>query len=567
MKTRLLILAFIICSFKINYAQTTITIYDANDSLDMYGCGVAPYVYTEFNILATTSGYNDYDTVLIKVLFGDGTYSTRPYVIGADGAIWGYGYATHTYLSSDVFDVTYVVTGPDGNADTLFHPAEVITNDSCDLIRARVYLDNNSNCIYDAGDSIVSNVRITLKNGISTYWYFPFIGGWNRIDAPLGYNFTVYADVSSIQNLGYTLTCPASGFINFNHNGPDTLYFAINCNSDFDLSAISSANNFKIGNSALIGTAVSNITCIPQSGTYTVTLDPNLSYVTAYTPPASIVGNIITWNFTNLGSTCYGTNYPSAYNMFYVNMDPFVQIGDTLCYTFSVAPTTGDFNPANNSVTMCYQVKSAWDPNYKDVSPHGQGISGAVLPGTEFTYTIGFQNTGNDTAKDVYLIDTLDANLDINTLEILFATHPMQFSIINGNVLRFQFDHIMLPDSNVNEMLSHGFVGYKIKHKQGIPNGTQIFNTAYIYFDQNPAVVTNTTLNTIDATLGIKENDLGLISLYPNPVNNFLTIKLINDQQREIIITDVLGKEVLHKEVLSKEVLIDVNKIPNGIYF
>jgi hypothetical protein len=55
-------------------------------------------------------------------------------------------------------------------------------------------------------------------------------------------------------------------------------------------------------------------------------------------------------------------------------------------------------------------------------------------------------------------------------------------------------------------MASNGFVCYTIQPKSTVTDNSKIENTAHIIFDQNPAVVTNTTLNT-------------LVSSFPFPVS------------------------------------------------
>ena len=73
-------------------------------------------------------------------------------------------------------------------------------------------------------------------------------------------------------------------------------------------------------------------------------------------------------------------------------------------------------------------------------------------------------------------------------------------NIINGTSVKFNFDGINLPDSNSNEPASHGWITYTIDQVPGLLVGTQIRNTAAIYFDYNAPVITNTTLNTIGRT-------------------------------------------------------------------
>ena len=155
----------------------------------------------------------------------------------------------------------------------------------------------------------------------------------------------------------------------------------------------------------------------------------------------------------------------------------------------SIMPTAGDYNLSNNSLTYCFPVVNALDPNAKEVYPMGNVDSGQWL-----TYTIRFQNTGNAPAQNIYIIDTLSPYIDASTFQLL-AYSALNLTQIFGNVVRFNFPNINLPDSASNEPASHGYVQFKVKLKAGAPSGVQVNNTAYIYFDLNPAVVTNTVSN------------------------------------------------------------------------
>ena len=75
----------------------------------------------------------------------------------------------------------------------------------------------------------------------------------------------------------------------------------------------------------------------------------------------------------------------------------------------------------------------------------------------------------------------------------------------------FTFDNILLPDSSVNEMASHGYVRYQIQHRDGLPEETYVQNTAGIYFDFNPPVITNTVENIL-----VSQYPLLLISTPPS---------------------------------------------------
>jgi hypothetical protein len=126
----------------------------------------------------------------------------------------------------------------------------------------------------------------------------------------------------------------------------------------------------------------------------------------------------------------------------------------------------------------------------------------------------------------------------------------------------------MLPDSTHDLEHSHGYVTYRIKPKVGITLGSQIKNTAYIYFDYNRPVVTNTTTNTIGITTGIREeNNNGLLKVYPNPANDKLIIRVNKNGNNDIVIADVIGRKVKQIKTSELQTEINVSDLKSGIYF
>ncbi len=151
----------------------------------------------------------------------------------------------------------------------------------------------------------------------------------------------------------------------------------------------------------------------------------------------------------------------------------------------------------SHSLSRTYGVFCAWDPNDKTVTPPGILTEHYTLMSDTLTYLIRFQNTGNDTAFNVVVLDTLNSNLNYQTFELLGNSHSMKTEIEKSGAIAFTMNNIMLPDSNSNEAASHGYIQYRILAKTGLPDETIAKNTAHIFFDFNPAVVTNTTLNTL----------------------------------------------------------------------
>lgn len=126
----------------------------------------------------------------------------------------------------------------------------------------------------------------------------------------------------------------------------------------------------------------------------------------------------------------------------------------------------------------------------------------------------------------------------------------------------------MLPDSTENEPGSHGSITFLIDHVANIAQPAPIENTAYIYFDSNPAVVTNTMLTTIDDLNSIFELSSNLeMEVYPNPATNELTIRTPESQEfSTLVVKDALGRSVLNQANHQVQSNLSISNLPDGIY-
>lgn len=223
---------------------------------------------------------------------------------------------------------------------------------------------------------------------------------------------------------------------------------------------------------------------------------------------------------------------------------------------------------------LCRVLIGSYDPNEKLVFPEGITDNHYIDNDVELNYQINFQNTGTDTAFTVVISDTLSDVHDITTLQNGVSSHPCTFTVFGEGILEWTFNNILLPDSNVNEPASHGFVTFTVKQKALTAGdyGTQILNEAGIYFDFNPPVITNTTdlmfwelpiIITHQPENILKEN---IVKIYPNPVTDILNIEsslLIT----ELNLIDITGKKVITETNIDKIIKIDVNKLNTGLYF
>lgn len=156
-------------------------------------------------------------------------------------------------------------------------------------------------------------------------------------------------------------------------------------------------------------------------------------------------------------------------------------------------------NDVLDQVSMdCKEAIGSFDPNDKTAEPKGYNAEHFIAQNTDLEYHIRFQNTGTDTAFTVVVRDTISEFLDISTIQQGTSSHPYRLEVIAGNVLKYTFDDILLPDSTTNESASHGFVKFKISQDSSLALGTLIYNSAAIYFDFNEPILTNETFHEIE---------------------------------------------------------------------
>ncbi|HNA40433.1 MAG TPA: hypothetical protein PLR84_13070, partial [Chitinophagales bacterium] len=130
----------------------------------------------------------------------------------------------------------------------------------------------------------------------------------------------------------------------------------------------------------------------------------------------------------------------------YPNEDTVVSIAIEACGndTFSIGYLT--LFPQDDDVPFvsidCQQNVSSFDPNEKTAYPSGLGDSAYILPNTAVEYTIHFQNKGTFAASSVTITDTLSNALDITTFQLISSSHALSYSIIDSNILLFNFNNI-----------------------------------------------------------------------------------------------------------------------------
>jgi len=493
----------------------------------------------------------------IKVWWGDSQVPDDSTILS--GNYGGYATMAHGYGLTGTYTIKMVLYDGNAKIDSLHI---TYSHAFCNSTIANFYLDVNGNCMKDSSDVLIyhpllvevdsNNVAIDTISTISGFYYNAY-GAQGDI-----YKFKIIAPPSGTQ-----ASCPADGIITTtlqNTNVTPVNQIGFNCVV---------GNNFDLSVDAVIPVTgvldqwgnvfVSNNYCTPENATVTLAVSPKYGSVSGVPTPTSIIGNTITWNLTNLS-----TNDPEPVKLYYMATG-VVMVNDTVQTHITVAPTTGDQDPTNNVIIVHDTVKGSCDPNLMEVSPEGH-----ILSGWGLKYRVEFENVGNDTAFNIYVLDTLPNELDANSLRIVSSTHKMYISKFNDgqhNIVKFDFPDIDLLDSSHHGECTGTFT-YTINSKTGLPDGTLIDHSAGIYFDANGVIQTNTVENIIGFPAGVEQvsND-DKVQVYPNPAVNELMIKADKELYSSCVITNSLGQVVMQHTLNSAETKLNVKVLPAGVYY
>ncbi|MCL9807377.1 T9SS type A sorting domain-containing protein [Flavobacterium amniphilum] len=294
------------------------------------------------------------------------------------------------------------------------------------------------------------------------------------------------------------------------------------------------------------------------SGTITFTKDSNVTVTNVSVSGTNPTATGFTYDFSNLMP---GETRNITVTML-VPTIPTVSLGQALTNTVSATVPVNDINPNNNAFALTQIIVGSYDPNDKAESHGGKILHSAFTANDYLTYTIQFENTGTYYAENVRINDVLDAGLDETSVKMVDASHGYDLKRI-GNNLSWSFDGIdLLPAGK-------GQVTFQIKPKPGYAIGDIIPNTASIYFDFNPAIVTNTFTTEFVNSLGNDEFTNGAFTLYPNPTNGIVNISLkdasVSVNSAEVM--DVSGKVLFKKTINNPNAVVDLTSLANGMYF
>lgn len=420
------------------------------------------------------------------------------------------------------------------------------------FIKVTYFLDDNENGIKDTDEIYLGIGAFTLQD--SLLFRNGFKDGVSLL-APAG-NYTISYEESGA--LGWFLTSPEEINVELDEDRPfAAVSFGLYTDESLlDVKTFICAAPFRCNTKVNYHMVALNQGYIKAAGTAWLKIDERLSDVQFVDEPDIVIdSNYVGWNYVL---------EPSQRQEFYYclmapGISDEVMLGDiykSVCWTLD-----DELDPfCLNEVLRC-----SYDPNDKLVNPDRPDSLGLLRD--EIVYTIRFQNTGNDYAEDVVVTDTISEFLDMSTFKLINTSHPKEFKIVtdrdNRHIINFTFDNIFLQDSTTNEPASHGFIMYTIRPKSEVEEWTEVNNTAHIYFDFNPPIVTNTTSTTLveefptDAALELK--DLGL-TIAPNPTSGKLFLDKSVDKVK---VFDLNGRLIAEHEQTKQ---INLNHLSEGTY-
>jgi uncharacterized repeat protein (TIGR01451 family) len=455
---------------------------------------------------------------------------------------------------------TFYVTNQWGCLSSASVTVTVIQCD--DTISGRVFYDTNNDGIQDPGETGAPNILVqadTLNmNAISQS------DGSYAMPVPQGHY------IISPANLPYVLTStPALHSVSFSSSGLcDSnrnfgLYMIPNVKDLWVSITASSAPRPGFANSFYL--IYGNHGSLSMNGSVKLLVDSLYSIIGSNPANTGVSGDTLIWNFTGLA--------PFSSDTIVVNilLPSSATIGTGLSSLALISPVAGDTLPSDNSFTLQETIVGSYDPNDKSVSPTGYITPEQVAEGISLDYTIRFQNTGNAAAINIRVIDSLSSNLDLSTFQMIYASHTYSVDFIAPGVVQWTFSNIMLPDSGSNPTGSHGFVHFRIDALNTLNMGDYIWNKAFIYFDFNPAIVTNSVVTPVIFDIGIDENpaETGDFRIYPNPATDHLKLEYQSSSASLFELLNLQGA-VVCKTSLPKgpaAISIPLPQLHSGMYF
>lgn len=442
-----------------------------------------------------------------------------------------------------------------GGNTLFFYKGWRLRLDSLREARGKVFLDLNSNGQRDGGEIGLNQfVLQSAKDGIlgATYNEGDFSILLSRSD-----------DALSVSNVpSHYVAFPSAVAIQGGTDNIAPVNFAIRPQGSVHDDAVSMTATaaFRAGYDNTLYVNVENVGTLPAEGQLKLRLDPLLTLLYATPPPNAQSGDTLIWDYTGLGLLREQTVR--------LDVNTAVVPPGTPVSVWAAALNATDADLGNNTALIEEEVVSSFDPNDKKVSAAQIPLN--MVQDEELVYTIRFQNLGNIETDFITVRDTLSTALDASSVRVLMASHPHELRIEGGRILVFRFNPIRLAPAQLDSLRSQGFVQFSVRIKPGLKVGDEIANTAHIYFDYNPAIVTNTAVSAITVVSTFEPLRLAApLRIFPNPSAARATLQLPGGARGsgQLAVFSPEGRLLYTTQTMGEEQSIDVSPYPTGVYW
>ena len=470
--------------------------------------------------------------------------------------------ALGNYAANDQYGNLFLTS----NVGNLRTTVRKFCTEGCNLnVSGTAYVDLDSTCVLDSNKQRLPEQVIRFDQG-SLY---------AMTDSTGHYAFGLDSGTVSYQLLSlpfwtnacmqgpYSLTVSPSSFYH------DSLDFGMYAPPAPNLSVSIASTPARPGFSQIAGIQYANLGGIAVAPRIVLFLDSSAVFDYSIPAPDTVQGNRVVWLADTLDIFDFGRIEVFS------TLQTSATLGSPYSHQVEALPIQGDLFHGDNRDSVNQLVVGSYDPNEKSAQPSGEGPFGEI-PLDQFewvNYQIRFQNTGTDTAFRVVIRDTVDAKLDLASFQMGVSSHSYNLEITDGNVLQWTFDNILLPDSFINEPLSHGFIKFRIARQDDLQLGDTVRNKAAIYFDFNLPITTNEVVHHINlyTATPAQQHEDSAIEIFPNPATNHLTVKWrwpLLTQSARLNLYDLNGISRFQAECQgnSGTLSIDLNALSAGFY-
>jgi len=430
-----------------------------------------------------------------------------------------------------------------------------------DSVFINVFYDKNKNYIKDSDESLVP--QCTVLNKVTNAPYISSTG-YFAIAVP-HYNDAEFELLNT--NFNNCLKLPFSAALKCDNNSrslkKQTLNFPLQQLTSFQrnliIKGIAKAKA-RILDTIPLSVNVFNRDCDLNNSNARVTikLDSNTILISSNPPYTNKSGQILTYDLTNIGQ-----NKPATVNLEVVYPNTAFKY-DQIVKHYLTLETNSPEDSSGNQDSIVQKMTYSYDPNSKFCEPNGKITTNLKT----IRYYIDFQNLGNDDARRVTVVDTLDTSIPVYEFQMVGCSHAYSVSL-RENIVTWVFDNINLLPKNINEKESQGYIIFEAKLIANLGVGDSIQNKAYIYFDYNEPIITNIAMvRRVEDYPVIKDLGNPTFKVFPNPANTSFTIENRINETQQIHVYNMVGQEMMlmHLEPLDKDIKV-VDSWPKGMYF